>query len=237
MIRYLKERDVDVMVIMNYQQNKDWDTAEGTQNVLNKFKKVLQDAYTSTPCSIDRNCVTMKLSEFRLDVVPAFKLELGGYQIPDCVRKKWIRTDPTEFSRKLTEVNKNMGGDFIPLIKMVKAWNRNVGSPLRSFHLECLLYNHYKSYVTSYTYTSTLKVFFSNLPSYIQSTCYDPVTAERVDTYLDNNAVETDRTKAVKKAKKAAELAKEACDDEEKYPSVAYSEWKDLLGEFFPAYG
>ena len=36
------------------------------------------------------------------------------------------------------------------------------------------------------------------------------------------------------KAKKAYEKAKEAIEDESKYPSIANSEWRDIYGDKFP---
>lgn len=235
--RYLFEGDVDVLIVLNYGKHKAWHSADGTVNALRRFKAILDEAYPKTPCSIDRSCVTMKLSEFRLDVVPAFKFTDGTYRIPDTYQRRWVRTDPIKFASAITAVNKNMDGTFVPIIKMVKGWNRNVGWPIRSLHLECMLYNHYRTYAQSYTYNSTLNVFFSKLSGYLRAESYDPITGERVDTYLDNNSLVTDRSKAVAKAEKAARQAAEALGDEHKYPISAIDEWKILLGEFFPAYG
>jgi hypothetical protein len=235
--RYLSEGDVDVMVVLHFSKNEGWNNADGTVRALSRFKAILDKAYPDTPCRVDRNCVTMKLSDFRLDVVPAFRFKDGSYKIPDTHQKRWISTNPVAFADVITRVNKTLDGTFVPLIKMVKGWNREVGWPIKSFHLECILYNHYRSYTRSYTYSSTLKVFLEHLPTYLNSPCYDPATGERVDQYLDNGAVPSDRAKAISKAQKAAALAIEAYGDEAKYPRVAIQEWKALLGEFFPAYG
>jgi hypothetical protein len=125
--RYLSERDVDVMVILNYGTHKDWETPDGTVRSLDRFKAILDGAYPSTPTRRDRNCVTMQFSEFRLDIVPAFKYDTGYYEIPDSIRRQWIATDPVAFASRMTTVNKTMGDTFIPLVKMVKGWNRNEG--------------------------------------------------------------------------------------------------------------
>jgi Second Messenger Oligonucleotide or Dinucleotide Synthetase domain len=233
--RYLFEGDVDVMVILHYGKNKEWENAEGTIKALDRFKDILDEAYEDTPKRRDENCISMQFSEFRLDVVPAFKYEDGYYTIPDTVRKLWVKTNPFEFADKITEVNKTMGGTFVPLIKMVKGWNREVGWPIRSFHLECMMYHRYSTYTQGYTYSSMVKVFFENLANYLSKPCYDPVMGDRVDTYLDNDATKTKRTIAIEKAKKAAAAAKEAYDDQEKYPTLAPDEWKALMGEFFPS--
>lgn len=237
LIRYLSEGDVDVMVVLHYGDNKGWDTLDGTRQVLQKFKSILDEAYPKTPCGIYRNCVTMKLSEFRLDVVPAFSLQAGGYTIPDTHRKEWIPTDPITFADQMTRINKNMDGCFKPLMKMVKAWNRDNGKPLRGFHLECIFYERYKDYTQAYTYSSMVCRFFEALPGYLSRACYDPITGDRVDAYLGGSEPGSDRQKVIATAKKAVSLAIEALNDEDKYPSVAIGEWKELLGEFFPAYG
>jgi Second Messenger Oligonucleotide or Dinucleotide Synthetase domain len=237
LIRYLSESDIDVMVILHHGKNKDWDNSSGATNALTTFKDILTNAYPDTPSRRDEHCVSMQLSQFRLDVVPAFKYDEGYYAIPDTQRGQWIYTDPIAFASKITAVNKTMDGTFVPLIKMVKGWNKEAGKPIRSFHLETMLYEHYRTYEKSYTYNSTIKVFLEALPDYLASSCFDPITGDRLDGYLDNSTSPTKREVAISKAKNAAQKAKEAYEDEEKYPSVAIGEWKNLLGEFFPAYG
>lgn len=235
LIRYLSEGDVDIMVILHYGNNKGWDNSEGTIKALDRFKAILDEEYPDTKKHRDQNCISMRFSEFILDIVPAFSIEGGYFKIPDSIRKQWVPTNPIKFAEKITAVNKNMDGTFVPLIKMVKGWNRNVGWPIQSFHLECIMYNRYSSYTQSYTYSSMLKYFFDNLPGYLSGSSYDPVMGDRVDTYLDNAAVKTKRQIAIEKAQAASAIATEAY--QEKYPSVAIREWKSLFGEFFPAYG
>jgi hypothetical protein len=237
LIRPLSGSDVDVMVVLNYGAHKEWDTAEGTVKVLDRFKTILDDAYPKTDKRRDRNCINMRFAEFRLDVVPAFRIKTGGFQIPDTLRESWLYTDPPRFAELVTAINKKMENCFVPLIKMVKAWAKAANVPVRSFHLECIMYNRYQSYVKSYTYPSMLAEFFEALPGYLSGSTVEPTMGDRVDGYLDNGAAVTDRSIAIDKAKKAASSAREAYDDQEKYPSVAIKEWKALLGDMFPSYG
>ncbi len=239
--RYLSEADIDVMVVLHYGDNKGWDSADGTIKALDRFRTILDSAYPYTSKRRDRNCIKMEFSEFKLDVVPAFRVtgfSSSYYKIPDSIRRQWLSTDPFSFADKITAVNTAMSGKFVPLIKMVKGWNREVGWPIRSFHLECLMYQHYRNYTQGYTYPSMLKVFFGNLPSYLSGSCYDPVMGDRVDSYLDNSAIRTKRQIAIEKASAAAEASAEAFEDQEKYhSSVAIGEWEALMGDFFPAHG
>lgn len=236
--RYLLEGDVDVMIVLHYQDNKKWYNDDGVRKSLEKVKSILSEAYPKTVCNIDRNCVTMRLSKFELDIVPAFIFEEGHYRIPDTYRRKWLKTDPVKFANEVTRINKNMDGKFIPLIKMVKGWNREFVKGLRSFHLECVMVDHYKNYREGYTYDSMLRVFFSNLPQYLNSATYDPITGDRVDLYLDNNSLGNKRDNFITMAKKAKLLSEEAFNDSKNgLIEISIDEWGDLLGEFFPAYG
>ncbi|MFQ5850971.1 MAG: CBASS oligonucleotide cyclase [Candidatus Binatia bacterium] len=237
MTRYLSEGDVDVMVVLHYGNHKEWDTPEGATKALDRFRAILDSTYPDTQKRRDQNCITMRFSEFRLDVVPAFRNKNGYFKIPDSIRQEWVPTDPTKFAKKITDVNKTMESTFVPLIKMVKGWNREVGWPIRSFHLECLMYDRYETYTEGYTYPSMLRWFFNALPGYLASTCYDPVMGDRVDTYLDNNAQKPRREIAIEKAQAAAKASREAYEAQEKNPETAIKRWKNLMGEFFPAYG
>ncbi|GIW04295.1 MAG: hypothetical protein KatS3mg059_0915 [Thermomicrobiales bacterium] len=235
--RYLSEGDVDVMVPLHYDKHKDWDSAEGTIKALDRFRAILQDAYPDNTLRRDRNCITIQFSEFRLDVAPAFRNTGGYYRIPDSIRQLWVPTNPFKFAEKVTERNKTMGYTFVPLIKMVKGWNRDECWPIRSFHLECLMLDYFRTYTKGYSYPFMLRSFFEALPTYLRNAIYDPVMGDRVDTYLDNNASPTKRQIAIEKAEAAAAAAKEAYEDQDKYISVAINEWQKLLGEFFPKYG
>jgi hypothetical protein len=179
----------------------------------------------------------MKLDQFRLDVVPAFRYEEGHYTIPDTYRKAWLKTDPIAFAEQVTKINKTMDNDFVPLVKMIKAWNARFKVALRGFHIECMMVNRYSTYAQTYTVESMVKVFFEALPGYLENASYDPVTGDRVDLYLDNDSLGYKRAELVKRATNAAKASEEAYNDSEKYPSIAIAEWRELMGDFFPAYG
>jgi len=235
LIRYLSESDVDILIILHYGENKDWNNSFGAIKVLDRFKEILDLSFPTVEKRRDRNCICMKYSEFTLDVVPAFLHDEGYFTIPDANRGLWIKTNPIKFAEYQTNINKLMHGTYKPLIKMVKAWNRNVGWPIKSFHLECIMNNRYSNYTQGYTFSSMLKIFFDNLPQYLQNPSYDPITGDRVDTYLDNVAYDKNKRRiAIEKAKKASIIASMAYDEEQNYPSEALSYWKQLLGEFFP---
>jgi hypothetical protein len=147
----------------------------------------------------------------------------------------------------VTDVNKRMSGTFVPLIKMVKGWNRAADWPIRSFHLEAMLYYHFTGVVGwferldaefhGFSYPWMLKSFFGELPRYLRLTCSDPAAGDRLDTYLDNEAKKTRRELAIEKASTAKAASQQAYADRRKDPPRAIRQWRDLMGEMFPAYG
>lgn len=237
MIRPLAESDVDVLVILHYGDNKEWNNPDGTVKALDRFKDILDNAYPLTTKRRDRNCISIKYSEFTMDVVPGFKYDEGYYTIPDTIRRDWIKTDPIGFASSQSNINSTMEKMYIPLIKMVKAWNRKNGHLLRCFHLECIMHSRYRSYTQGYSYSSMIKVFFEELSDYITHASFDPITGDRVDSYLDNGATTTNRQIAVSLAKKGAEIAAQAYNQENDNPPEAIKAWKQLFGDYFPSYG
>jgi hypothetical protein len=240
--RYLSKGDVDVMVVMHYAHNAGWHTADGTVYALQKFQRVLAAAFKETPCGVDRNCVTLKCSQFRLDVVPAFYFNDGSYRIPDTYRREWLPTKPKQFGERITTINKNMDGGFVPLVKMLKAWNAQwTTTRIRSFHLECMIALACAQYTQRYSYHSLMPVVFTALASYLAGPIYDPVSGDRLDQYMDTNGHPSDRTILVKRAQTAAKDAQAAYDMGNylsgAYTKTAIDQWKALFGEFFPAYG
>ncbi len=238
LIRLLSEGDVDVMAILHFGNNQGWNTGPGTRAALASFRAALTPRFPSATVSPDRNCVTVKFPEFRLDVVPAFAQASGGtithYTIPDTIRQAWIPTNPIAFQQRMTNANAVRSQTFIPLVKMAKAWNRNEGWLLRSFHLECLLLDHCQGSPRLGAYPVMLRDFFQMLPYRLSSASFDPVVNDRVDTYLDETAGA--RAKAVARAQAAATVAGRAIASEG-YPAIALAEWKSILGQFFPSYG
>ena len=59
--RYLKEADVEVMIVHHHGENRQWDSGAGTGAALQRFKTILDAAYPNPPCRVDQHCVTMRL--------------------------------------------------------------------------------------------------------------------------------------------------------------------------------
>lgn len=237
LIKPLSSGDVDLLIILHYGNNKEYDNAEGTIKMLDRFKYALEQKYKTTEMRRDRNCITMKLSEFSLDIVPAFSNKDGYFTIPDSIDKVWLKTNPIKFAELLTSVNSSMDGTFKPLIKMVKAWNISQGKPLRGYHIECLMYHRYKSYIQSYTYDSMIREFFNSLSFYLNSYTLDPVMGGYVDSYL-GSFNDQKRINVIERARIAYERSKLAVEYAEKENiEDSIRLWRQIFGDYFPAFG
>ena len=171
MIAPLKEADVDVFIVLD---SSYYDPApNGPANVLAKVKRVIDKSYSgSTESSRNGQAITINFSDFKVDVVPGFNRQGGGYLIPDPNEKRWIQTNPKEHVRLWSESNKQRNGLLVPLLKMIKAWNRAHSQLLRSFHLEAMVRQVFASQdITSYP--AAAAYFFGNADSECACKCIE----------------------------------------------------------------
>ncbi len=130
MIAPLAEADIDILIVLDPRYYE----SDGQASLLDKVKRALLKTYTKTP-KISRNgqAITITFTDFVVDVVPAFNRKGGGYLIPNSVQKVWIATNPKTHVDIMAEKNKGHGGNLVPIVKMIKGWNRNINYSFVSF--------------------------------------------------------------------------------------------------------
>ena len=231
MIAPLKEADVDIFVVLDsdyYEQN-------GQTNLLDKVRRVLLKTYPDTP-RISRNgqAVTITFTDFKVDVVPAFYREGEGFLIPNSITKRWISTNPKVHVEIMNNENEAHDGDLVPIVKMIKGWNRNINHAFVSFYLELLAVNIFKN-VTILDYPSGMRYFFDKGREKIKYKVKDPVNYGENINPLDTVSTVKD---AVNRFENAYKLAKNAEDDARNgYTAAAIEEWRGIFGDYFPSYG
>src|SRR5258708_6416027 len=238
MISPLKEADVDIIAVLDPKYYRNYQNGEknGQAGLLDLVKRTLKKTYTSTPdISRDGQAVTIRFTDFVVDVVPAFNRQGGGYIIANSITKSWIETDPQKHVELISASNKVHGGDLVPLIKMIKSWNRNNNKHFNSFHLEVLALQILNN-VTISDYPSGLRFFFDKGKDLINKRNLDPAgyggdvgayinTAEKIQTAVNKFQL------AYERALKAEDGAKRG-----QIPN-AINMWITILGVYFPAYG
>jgi hypothetical protein len=122
-----------------------------------------------------------------------------------------------------------------PILKMLKAWNRQIDRHFRSFHLEVLAWKIFDGITISNPW-SGVRYFFENARSLVPVKLPDPVGySPDVASYLHTQAhfdAAVSRLKpAHGRATKAEDLAKNGKSAE------AFAEWRKIFGDYFPSYG
>lgn len=233
MIAPLKDADVDVFYVLPAEL---WEAApNGPANVLAKVKRAIGKCYTeATESSRNGQAITIKFSDFKMDVVPAFTRQGGGYQIPDPIAKKWIGTDPKKHVTLWAESNKYHDGKLVPFIKMIKAWNRAHSGRFRSFHLETMVREMFQ-YRKITAYADAALHFFENGytgmyvndPAGYGGGLYGYLPTATADLMVYSLAFNSARDKA-----KEAIAFNKAGDNEK-----AIGKWGVIFGSYFPSYG
>jgi len=231
MISPLAKADVDVFVVLDVS----YYAADGYATLLDRVRQVLLQTYTRTP-RISRNgqAVSITFADFVVDVVPAFYRQGGGYLIPSTTEKRWIPTNPRVHETFLSDANASHAGDLVPLIKMVKGWNRSIGGSFRSFYLEVLIETVLRG-ITISDFPSGCRFVFDKGREVVRFTIADPAGLGNHVSGLGSVATVADAvnrfTTAFNRAQRAEGLARSG-----KVPD-AVAEWRKVFGDYFPAYG
>jgi hypothetical protein len=233
MISPLAEADIDIFFVLdpNYYE------VNGQVSLLDKVKRVLRNTYPSTP-EISRNgqAITIVFTDFRVDVVPAFYRQGGGYLIPSTYGGgRWIETDPKKHIEISSSANIAHSSVLVPLVKMIKCWNREINRHFRSFHLEVLAWSIFNN-VTISDYPSGMRYFFDKGRNLIAQKNSDPAGySGNVGYYINTTTKVSEATSrfetAYTRARNAEEYARQG------YINSALQEWHKIFGSRFPTYG
>ncbi len=236
MIAPLKEADVDIFAVLDDKYFYNYNGQNGgPAGLLDLVKRTLKKTYTQTP-DISRNgqAVTIIFNDFQVDVVPAFYRQGGGFLIPCSITQAWISTDPKKHVELVSSSNQAHNGDLIPLIKMIKAWNKSHSSFFRSFHLEVLVLSILENVRIS-SFPSGVRYYFGKAAGLIVQKNLDPAGyGGDIGGYLNT---QEKINAAITKLQNAYNTALEAEGFESKgYTEHAFGKWQKIFGDYFPAY-
>ena len=237
MIAPLSEADIDIIIVLNSKYFHHYNGQNGGQaGLLDLVKRTLKKTYTRTP-DISRNgqAVTIRFEDFLVDVVPGFRREGGGFLIPNSITQSWISTDPKKHVEISSSANQAHNGNYVPLVKMIKGWNKSHSNFFRSFHLETLALGILDN-VTISDFPSGVRYYFSKGISLISKKNPDPAGyGGDVGSYLNSEEIIQE---AVDRFQRAYELSSKAESlGNEGNTILAIAKWRTLFGEYFPAYG
>lgn len=237
MIAPLSQADVDVFVVLapSYYQHF-FGQGGGPAGLLDYVKRTLLKTYTQTP-DISRNgqAVTIRFSDFVVDVVPGFNRRGGGYLIPNSITNSWLETDPKKHVELWAAANKAHNGDMVPVIKMVKGWNKQNGAFFRSFHLEVLALQIFYQ-ITISDFPSGVRFYFEKARQLIRLKNLDPAGyGDDVGKYLNSADKIGEAERRLQTAYERSVRAEEYARNSKIFDAI--TTWKLIFGDYFPAYG
>lgn len=232
-------KDVDIFFSLG-EEDRHW-RGKHPGAVLDAFEARLADEYGADSVERGRRCVTVDFDkqnptadkEGRVlsnDTVPAYELD-DCYEIPDRDLGKWIRTDPDIHKEKSTAKNKEYGGKWVPLVKMLKRWNRSADKPISpSFLIEVMALDLVDPPFTKYS--SEVRRFFAAAQDGIMQDWpdpagYGPPVSDQMTPDKRRKAVEALRAAEVKAAR-AVHLEQQGKTGE------TLALWREIVGSYFP---
>lgn len=233
-------KDVDIFVVLG--ADEEHRRKKHPKLVLDDLEKCLADKYGKDQIERDRRCVTVWFEKrnqtqdedgkvLSLDVVPAFE-DGNDYEIPDDALGTWIATNPSVHAEKATAKNKELGGNWVPLVKMLKSWNRHSGKPIRpSFLIEVMALELVDGPFN--TFPDESRRFFSAAADAIADDWPDPAgLGPAVSDEMTPSLASTARS-ALSSAEVLATRAYRA--EQQGRQGEAIALWKQIFGRYFPS--
>jgi predicted nucleotidyltransferase len=184
--------DVDVMVLLDYQENVK------PQTYLNRVRKFVEQYYSTSEIHQSSPTIVLKLKHIKFELVPAkqsnYDLYYDGYQIPAPAKDylDWITTYPKSIANDLYKKNKEENFNIKPIIRLLKYWNVRNYRVYSSFEIEqkaiaCYFYSSDSS-IFDYFYRLIISLDTNNLGPY-SSGKLDSLKSKirNVKSYLDND--------------------------------------------------
>lgn len=233
-------KDVDVLFVLGDKEK--WRRDKPPVEMLKAFEAQLKKTYTGKDqVEIGRRSVAIEFAKsyypedhegkvLSVDAVPAF--ECGDdYEIPDKITATWIKTNPTKHREHSTTKNKALNGRWVPLVKMLRGWNRANGKPIKpSFLVEVMAEELVDAPFSNYP--QEVQNFFAAAEANINRTWPDPAgLGPAVSDQMTRDAVAEAR-KALQDAQRNVALASRAEATGRQGDSLRI--WREVLGDYFP---
>lgn len=223
-----KLKDVDIFLVIDLTGPQGGYRNRPPLDVLNALLKVLRERWPEA--HRDGMAIVIPYGDdvMSIEAVPAFKRTGSGYFIPNPAAGTWIATNPKRHHELSTEKNEECDGKYVPLVKMIKGINRELGEPVSpSFLLEVMAQTIVKT--PAGRYQDEIVLFLATAADSIDRVWLDPAgLGGDVNTVMSPTQKRT-AAAALREAQAVAERAVDLEDDGQ--DRAAYAEWKKLFGD------
>ena len=222
-------RDVDVLLVFDPALRPDWGGGDGKSpdQALAEVERMVADAAEMTIWQGSTQLGDHSVKHFPahtgtgfsafVDIVPALPTGTGTLLIPNRAEARWLETDPGALRRRVRRRQSNWN-DFIPLVRLLKAWNAAGGGVMKSLTIEVLAIELLPRAPAS----EALASFFSSASARIAEPVLDPsglcgavdpdLDIDRARQLLDEAAHQTGRAVATSDADEAAGIWRKVFD-------------------------
>ena len=195
--------DLDVMVVLHWGHHikgkKPSEVLASVQECLSEYK---------TGVRRNGQAVTLHYDSWpNVDIVPVSKTvndddTINHYNVPDMNNETWIHSRPRRHAANIAKRAQICGPMFLPLIRMIKEWNRTHSELLTSYHIEAIALEVCTAKLSDYSWD--ICQFFSKAKPVVE----DPLWYEDAfaDDYLDAN----DRKEVLKRIDTARSRSSDA---------------------------
>lgn len=232
-------KDVDIFMVLTDEQGDQSEKAPA--KILEEVRNPLAEVFGEHRVEIQRRSVRVdfgiKLADdltgavMSFDVTPA--VESGNhYEIPDRQTGEWMATNPLEHADLATRANSDFGGEWKPVVKMLKKWNDHQGKTIApSFLIEVMSLDLLTDWGGSYS--RELKAWFATATEAIDETWEDP--AGLGHPVSDKMAADAGLRAAARLALRQAEGACTEALTHERHrrTGAALDIWQELFGPAF----
>lgn len=152
--------DVDCLFILNSPEF----SGESPQILLDELKRRLERKL-GNKAVIERGNLSLKITYAdgpELQILPTLKND-KGLRIPSGDEDSWSKIiNPEKFARLLTDTNKRLNGNLIPVIKVVKGAviRRDANPYMKGYHVEALAVEIFQDYNGEQTKKAMIEYFF-----------------------------------------------------------------------------
>lgn len=144
--------DIDLYVRIHYSKHAE---DQSPMSILRLMASAIRKRYSkNTKVNVDAPCIVVTFLGYKFEIVPAvgYSDNPDLYSIPAPGSKEWMNCYPNVPDKWLSACNHANDSLFIPLIKMLKQWNRNNKVGMKSFHLELLTEKVFGAVTDIYSY-------------------------------------------------------------------------------------
>ncbi|MEU3648874.1 CBASS oligonucleotide cyclase [Lentzea sp. NPDC034063] len=224
-----KLKDVDIFIVLDADGEQAGYRHRSPNQVIDALEELLREKWGAA--EQDGMAVVIPYGPddevMSVDVVPAFKREDGGYFIPDPSAGRWIATNPKVHHELSIAKNADCDGKYVPLVKMIKGINRELGEPVSpSFLLEVMAMSLVKTPFGRYQ--DEIVLFLATAAERIHDEWPDPAGLGGNVNGVMTTSQKITAASALDGARAIAERAVDLEDDGEE--RAAYDEWKKLFG-------